>query len=181
MSSASPRTRSACCRPSWAARFGSGLAAAISVVPGNDGGDRPEALGQGCAHTAADDPRFRPPPGDDPDLSLGADEERAPHGAEAQRRRQHVALRGLPGERRQLGRRRFITATMSRSVHRLVQLDLASPMDMRAPGAAAGRLRARMRDGRAELCAWHRSARASPEELFRDRWRMRTSPSPARR
>ena len=40
--------------------------AAISAVPGSAGGHRPEALGQGRAHTAADDPRLRPPPGDDP-------------------------------------------------------------------------------------------------------------------
>ena len=84
-----------------------------------------------------------------------------------ERGRQHVPLRGLPGERRQLGRRRFITATTSEVSPQAGAARSRQPDGHAGAWSRGGRLCARMRDGRAELCGGHRSARASPEELFR--------------
>ncbi|MEJ7710966.1 MAG: molybdopterin cofactor-binding domain-containing protein [Pyrinomonadaceae bacterium] len=47
----------------------------------------------------------------------------------------------------------------SKFTYKIAQLDLYTPLDMRAPGGATGRLRARMRDGRARLRSRRRPAR----------------------
>ena len=57
----------------------------------------------------------------------------------------------------------------ARYAHRLARLDLATPCDMRAPERRAGRLCARMRDGRTRGRSQARSARASPAVLFGSR------------
>ena len=60
--------------------------------------------------------------------------------------------------------------------YKLARLDLHTPLDMRAPGAATGVPRARDGDGRAGLRARHGPARAAPEELHRPRRQTQDKP-----
>ena len=57
----------------------------------------------------------------------------------------------------------------TRFSHKLARLDVATPCDMRAPGATSGVYGARMRDGRARRCAQARPDRAAPSQLLGSR------------
>ena len=63
----------------------------------------------------------------------------------------------------------------------VAQLDLYTPCDMRAPGAASGDVRARVAMDELAVRREDRSARASAEELYGEGRRTRTSRSRARR
>jgi xanthine dehydrogenase YagR molybdenum-binding subunit len=67
------------------------------------------------------------------------------------------------------------TSPNAKFVHRLARLDVPTPCDMRAPGAATGVYALEMRDGRTRRRAQDRSDAAAPAVLFRPRSGRRTS------
>ena len=172
-------TRCASSRPYVGGAFGSGLRPQYQVVPGGDGGARAEALGAGGADPPAD-VHPRPPARRRCSASRSGRRRRRAAGDHPRGDRPRPRGSRTTARTSSTGRACSTSATTSRLDYKVAQLDLPTPCDMRAPGAAIGRVRARMRDGRAGLRCGHRSARAAAEELRRARTRTTTSRSRAR-
>ena len=146
-----------------------GPAPAIPALPGRAGRAGAEALGAGGAdprpdvHASATGPtrsrRSRSAPSADGTLQAMT----------PRRHRGHLAVRGLPGGRRQLVgpalplRQRRARPTSSRSS------TPTRPCDMRAPGAATGVFAIEIAMDELAYALGHRPDRAAPEELHRER------------
>ena len=103
---------------------------------------------------------------------------RAP-GGPARRGRRHLALRGLPGGRRQLVGPALRTATTSRSTYKLAQArHLHARRHARAGRRRPASSRSRCAMDELAYATGHRPARAAAAELRRDATRTRTSRSP---
>ena len=143
--------------------FGVGSAAGIPVVSGRDGREGARTFGACRSHAPAD-VHVRPP---------------AAHhsAAEAGRRRGRTAAGVMHDAFSTTSRYEQYTESYIgwsstlydpknlKHSYKLVALDCATPMPMRAPGGSTAVYAIESRDGRARLLDGHRSARAAPPQL----------------
>ena len=80
-----------------------------------------------------------------------------------------LALRGLLQQRHAAGRRMLYTCDNVRAVHKLAQLDVPTPCDMRAPGAATGVFALECAMDELAVALKLDPARAAAAQLFRSR------------